>query len=167
MYVYVKIGMLCSAVICYLGGYGAEQSTLTGMSILGFSSHLFFFGMLPPIIYNSGYHLRRKFLYANFLGIVLLAFVGTVISTLVVGGGLYALGQRFSSITYAPTLMECIAFGALISSTDPVSTLSVFNAQKVDPTLFYLVFGESVSIVHILLYFVICIINRDLALPLC
>jgi len=32
----------------------------------------------------------------------------------------------------------------LISATDPVSTLAVFAELKVDPTLFYLVFGESV-----------------------
>lgn len=35
-------------------------------------------------------------------------------------------------------------FGALISATDPVSTLAVFQAKRVDPQLFYLVFGESV-----------------------
>lgn len=29
--------------------------------------------------------------------------------------------------------------------TDPVSTLAVFTELRVDPTLFYLVFGESVS----------------------
>ena len=31
-----------------------------------------------------------------------------------------------------------------MSATDPVSTLAVFQAKRVDPTLFYLVFGESV-----------------------
>ena len=39
---------------------------------------------------------------------------------------------------------EALAFGALISATDPVSTLAIFAELKVDPTLFYLVFGESV-----------------------
>ena len=37
-----------------------------------------------------------------------------------------------------------MAFGALISSTDPVSTLAVFQKMQVNPQLFYLVFGESV-----------------------
>jgi NhaP-type Na+/H+ or K+/H+ antiporter len=37
-----------------------------------------------------------------------------------------------------------LTFGALISATDPVSTLAVFQAKRVDPQLFYLVFGESV-----------------------
>jgi sodium/hydrogen exchanger 8 len=39
---------------------------------------------------------------------------------------------------------ELLAFGALISVTDPVSTLSVFQKMRVDPHLFILVFGESV-----------------------
>lgn len=39
---------------------------------------------------------------------------------------------------------ELLTFGALISATDPVSTLAVFQAKRVDPHLFYLVFGESV-----------------------
>ena len=40
-------------------------------------------------------------------------------------------------------MVECVAFGSLISSTDPVSTLAVFSSLKVDPTLLYLIFGES------------------------
>ena len=42
------------------------------------------------------------------------------------------------------SVMECVAYGALISSTDPVSTLAIFTEHRVDPSLFYLVFGESV-----------------------
>ena len=34
---------------------------------------------------------------------------------------------------------ECVAFAALISSTDPISTLSAFAHLKVDSTLYYLV----------------------------
>jgi len=37
-----------------------------------------------------------------------------------------------------------LTFGGLISATDPVSTLAVFQTKRVDPQLFYLVFGESV-----------------------
>jgi NhaP-type Na+/H+ or K+/H+ antiporter len=42
------------------------------------------------------------------------------------------------------SFLELLTFGALISATDPVSTLAVFSSKKVDPHLFYLVFGESV-----------------------
>ena len=71
-----------------------------------------------------------------------LAIAGTTISTAVVGGGLYVLGMF--NLSKEMTLLETICFGSLISATDPVSTLAVFSELKVDPTLFYLVFGESV-----------------------
>jgi solute carrier family 9 (sodium/hydrogen exchanger), member 8 len=35
-------------------------------------------------------------------------------------------------------------FGSLISAVDPVATLAIFHAIDVDPTLYMLVFGESV-----------------------
>ena len=36
------------------------------------------------------------------------------------------------------------AFGSSISATDPVTVLAIFDALQVDPSMFYLVFGESV-----------------------
>lgn len=45
---------------------------------------------------------------------------------------------------FKPSFPELLTFGALISATDPVSTLAVFQQKRVDPKLFYLVFGESV-----------------------
>ncbi|KAF1775557.1 Phosphatidylinositol-4-phosphate 5-kinase, N-terminal domain [Phytophthora cactorum] len=40
-------------------------------------------------------------------------------------------------------MAEALTFGSLISATDAVSILAVFQELHVDPTLFYLVFGES------------------------
>jgi sodium/hydrogen exchanger 8 len=45
--------------------------------------------------------------------------------------------------TFTPTMLELLTFGALIAATDTVSVLSVLQSKKVDPHLFYLVFGES------------------------
>jgi len=42
------------------------------------------------------------------------------------------------------TLIDCLIFGALISATDPVTVLAIFQAMKVDPMLYTLIFGESV-----------------------
>lgn len=47
----------------------------------------------------------------------------------------------FSS--FQPTFIELLTFGSLISATDPVTTLAVLQVKRVDPQLFYLVFGES------------------------
>ena len=40
--------------------------------------------------------------------------------------------------------MECILVGSILSSTDPVSILSIFQQLNVDPKLYSLIFGESI-----------------------
>ena len=72
--------------------------------LLGFSPTVFFFGFLPPIIFNSGYHLKRKLFYANFGGIFALAFVGTCISCAIVASLLYILGSYTMLAPSASTL---------------------------------------------------------------
>ena len=37
-----------------------------------------------------------------------------------------------------------MAFGSLISSTDPVAVLAIFKEIQVDATLYILIFGESI-----------------------
>lgn len=131
---------MVSAVIRYSGGYEYYDSTNNDADIgmLDFNSSIFFFALLPPILFNSGFHLKRNLFYSNLGGILGLALLGTIISSLVVIVGLYFLGKNnYLSVTL--TLQEIIAFAALISSTDPVSTLSSFAHLNVDPTLFYLV----------------------------
>ena len=72
--------------------------------------------------------------------------LGTCISIAIVAGGIYIISRTTSFLSSATSfsMIECVAFASLISSTDPVSTLAVFQSLRVDPTLFYLVFGESV-----------------------
>ncbi|KAJ1443995.1 Sodium/hydrogen exchanger family-domain-containing protein, partial [Ochromonadaceae sp. CCMP2298] len=111
--------------------------------VLGFSSDLFYFGLLPPILFSSGFHLRRRLFYGNLGAVVALAFVGTCLATAITGVGIYMLGES-GAFSSALTLMESLAFGCLLSSTDPISTLAIFSSLKVDPTLFYAVLGESV-----------------------
>jgi sodium/hydrogen exchanger 8 len=75
-----------------------------------------------------------------------LAVIGTCISIAVVSAGIFLLSSATGLLTSASsfTIIECVCFASLISSTDPVSTLAVYQSLRVDPTLFYLVFGESV-----------------------
>jgi NhaP-type Na+/H+ or K+/H+ antiporter len=141
------VGMGISGCIRIAGGYDQSQSSSMHFdpNLLGFSSTVFFFGFLPPIIFDSGYHLKRQLFYANFGGILALALAGSLISTAMVSVGIFLLSANgWLGLTSPMSLIECISFGSLISSTDPVSTLTVFSHLKVDPSLYYLVFGESV-----------------------
>nr|GMC76288.1 sodium/hydrogen exchanger 6-like [Ipomoea batatas] len=45
---------------------------------------------------------------------------------------------------YKLPFVECLMFGALISATDPVTVLSIFQELGTDVNLYALVFGESV-----------------------
>eukprot|EP00934_Nitzschia_sp_Nitz4_P009248 Nitzschia sp. Nitz4//scaffold22_size323478//285509//289544//NITZ4_000585-RA/size323478-processed-gene-0.425-mRNA-1//1//CDS//3329543171//9238//frame0 len=117
-----------------------EESDLN--ALLSFSPSIFFVALLPPILFNSGLRVGALF-FRHIIPISLFAVLGTTISafsTALLLKGIIELGLLGD---FNPSLTELLCFGSLISSTDPISTLAVFQAKKVDPQLFYLVFGES------------------------
>jgi solute carrier family 9 (sodium/hydrogen exchanger), member 8 len=113
-------------------------------NLLSFSPEVFFMALLPPIIFNSGYHLHGEIFLRHFKPICLFACLGTLISTIVIGLVLKTVVALNMTGDFYLTWAELFTFGALLSATDPVSTLAVFQSKRVDPHLFYLVFGESV-----------------------
>lgn len=107
-----------------------------------FKSSYFFNILLPPIILNSGYELHQANFFSNLGSILTFAIPGTFISSLVVGLILYvwtALGLDGINLEF----VDALAIGATLSATDPVTILSIFNAYKVDPKLYTIIFGES------------------------
>jgi sodium/hydrogen exchanger 8 len=111
------------------------------------SPEFFFFVLLPPIIFHSGYALDSSHFFDNIGAITLFAFFGTIISTFVIGGcTFYAAKAGLISGIDKENPMEALLFGALISAVDPVATLSIMgNADlRCDQLLYSLVFGESV-----------------------
>ena len=116
------------------------------MEVLSFQPELFFFLLLPPIIFEAGYTLNKKGFFSNFTTIALYAVVGTLISTLVVGFLSYAVASAGWVQLDDHSPMEALLFGALISAVDPVATLSIMGNEDIaaDPTLYSLIFGESV-----------------------
>ena len=114
--------------------------------VIGFSSDVLYFGLLPPIIFDSAYHLRRRLFFGNLGAVFALACAGTIIITMLTALGISVIqnyGAKFG-IDVNFTVMERITFACALSATDPVSTLAVFSNLKVDPTLFYAMLGESV-----------------------
>ena len=119
----------------------------SSVEVFQFSPQAFFYGLLPIIIYSAGLNLKRRDFFADFFTILLFAFVGTVISSFVFGLSTFALveiGIISSKHLGSNPLLECLLYGTLISSTDPVATLSVFADVSAPPLLYNLVFGESV-----------------------
>ncbi|XP_055891267.1 sodium/hydrogen exchanger 8-like [Biomphalaria glabrata] len=106
-----------------------------------FPPNIFFIVLLPPIIFEGGYNLHKGNFFHNIGSILIFAVFGTIISAVVVGGGVYLLGQ--AQVAYQLDVVESFAFGSLVSAVDPVATLAIFQALDVDPILYMLVFGES------------------------
>lgn len=107
-----------------------------------FNPGYFFNILLPPIILNSGYELHQANFFRNLGSILTFAIPGTFISALVVGIIIYiwtALGLDNVQLEF----VDALAVGATLSATDPVTILSIFNAYKVDPKLYTIIFGES------------------------
>ncbi|XP_078258209.1 sodium/hydrogen exchanger 7 [Rhinoraja longicauda] len=112
-----------------------------------FDPDVFFNILLPPIIFYAGYSLKKRHFFRNLGSILAYAFIGTAVSCFVIGNFLYgivklmyAVGQLEDEFYYT----DCLFFGAIISATDPVTVLAIFNELQVDVDLYALLFGESV-----------------------
>lgn len=116
------------------------------LSFMTFEPELFFFILLPPIIFEAGYSLKKRDFFSNIWTISLFAVFGTVISTFIIGFLVYAIGLAGLVDIDTSSPMEALLFGALISAVDPVATLSIMGNPEIhcDRLLYSLVFGESV-----------------------
>lgn len=112
-----------------------------------FDPEVFFNILLPPIIFHAGYSLKKRHFFRNLGSILTYAFLGTAISCFVIGNLMYGvvrLMQLFGQLMDKFYYTDCLFFGAIISATDPVTVLAIFNELHADGDLYALLFGESV-----------------------
>merc|ERR1712137_463543 len=96
--------------------------------------------LLPIIIFETGWSIRRRDFVSQLAYIILFAIAGTVISMLVVGALLIYFGGNFGISHWRTAL----CYASLISAVDPVATLATFTHLNVEPLLNILVLGESI-----------------------
>ncbi|KUJ83129.1 sodium:proton antiporter [Microbulbifer flavimaris] len=97
-------------------------------------------GMLGFLLFAGSLHIDLLMLRNQRLEISLLAVVGTLISTFVVGALLYGF-LGFLGLPVA--FVYCLLFGALISPTDPIAVLAILKSLKAPEQVAIQVEGES------------------------
>lgn len=99
------------------------------------SSDLILAILVPPLLFEATLQIKWPRLRKDIVPILLLAVVGTLISTVIVGA-------IVAQVLDVP-LLAAAAFGALISATDPVAVVAFFRTLGVSKRLSILVEGES------------------------
>eukprot|EP00897_Mesotaenium_endlicherianum_P005652 jgi/Mesen1/5114/ME000255S04087 len=141
------ISLLC---MCIVVGHLSEgnrwlnESVMAILFLLRFNEELFFIYLLPPIIFNAGFQVKKKQFFKNFSAIMTYGVIGVFISFGVITAGLSfacpftRLGSAGLPPVRRPACLPA-SLGAVFSATDSVSTL-----QDEFPLLYSLVFGEGV-----------------------
>ncbi|MDQ0592359.1 CPA1 family monovalent cation:H+ antiporter [Chryseobacterium ginsenosidimutans] len=96
--------------------------------------------MLNFLLFAGGIHINIDDLKEQLWPVVIFSTVGVVISTFVVGFGVYYL---LPLVGLQLPFIYCLLFGALISPTDPVAVLSILKQANVSKALETKVAGES------------------------
>uniref|UniRef100_A0A5B6Z8D1 Sodium/hydrogen exchanger n=1 Tax=Davidia involucrata TaxID=16924 RepID=A0A5B6Z8D1_DAVIN len=125
---------LCTGIVILLTTHGKSSR------ILEFDEEFFFIYLLPPIIFNAGFQVKKKQFFRNFMTIMLFGAVGTLVSFGIISFG--ASQFKKLDIGFLET-RDYLAIGAIFSATDSVCTLQVLN-QDETPLLYSIVFGEGV-----------------------
>ncbi len=140
------IGLMVIALAFSLGlilagylGFEIGERAASILSYIDFNKALLG-GMLSFLLFAGALHVELEQLAANKGTIGLLATVGVVLSTLIVGTSIWFcldwLGMQVGFI-------YCLLFGALISPTDPIAVLSILKASGAPRSLQAKISGES------------------------
>ncbi|KAJ4725200.1 Sodium/hydrogen exchanger [Melia azedarach] len=130
----IFIGFVSGVIILSLSKWKSSH-------ILRFSEELFFIYLLPPIIFNAGFQVKKKQFFHNFLTITMFGVIGVFISVSIITAGSWWLFPKLGFVGLS--VRDYLALGTIFSATDTVCTLQVLH-QDETPLLYSLVFGEGV-----------------------
>lgn len=103
--------------------------------VFTFRTDVFFNVLLPPIIFNAGFSVKKKLFFANFVTLTLFGVLGTFISVAIISSGSHVLLQYLNLAHGRQAWGDSLALGTILSSTDSVATLQVLKpvGVVVDP----------------------------------
>jgi CPA1 family monovalent cation:H+ antiporter len=124
----VLVGML-------LNDIGEHVPRLAVLDTLHLTPNFTLYVLLPTLVFDAALHLDVRGILRNALPILLLAVPGVMVVTALAGLGV----ARWTPLG----LNAAMLFGALISTTDPVACIALFNEIGAPPRLTLLVDAES------------------------
>ena len=117
-------------------GIAAEHwQILAPIRHISLTHDLIMYVLLPVLVFEAAINIKLPALVKELVPVMMLAVVGVVLSTLVVG---FILGE-LTPVTLAGALL----FGALISATDPVAVIALFKEVKAPERMSLLMDAES------------------------
>jgi len=150
-----------ASLVCVIGvaisaaymNYGSKEFA----NIMEFDDDLFFYFVLPPIVFASGFNMYRQKFFNNIKNILIFGVLGTFVTFgSFIGMTVLALKYiDFDQTTLDPvtgietttkvsfTFTEILLMCSLLCSTDVIAAVSMLNPRKT-PKLFSLVFGEGI-----------------------
>lgn len=142
------IGVMVIALVLSLGivmldalglDHGLRQYEESFVRSIDFSDVLMQ-GMLSLLLFAGALHVDISELKAYRWQVGVLALVGTLASTLVVGFGMHFV---LPWVGIKLPLLQCLLFGALISPTDPIAVMGILKSAGAPKNLELVVAGES------------------------
>jgi CPA1 family monovalent cation:H+ antiporter len=97
-------------------------------------------GMLSFLLFAGALHVDAEELFRQKFIIGVLATLGVLISTLLIGTGMY---YALSALGLGASYLSCLLFGALISPTDPIAVMGFLKIADAPPKLHVQIAGES------------------------
>lgn len=109
--------------------------------VIEFSNDLFFYLVLPPIIFNAGFSLKRKRFFKYMHYILLFGVLGSVLSITVISIAAFIYTQSFYTELPPFSAIESMIYGSVLAASDEVAALSLIDMEMY-PKLGALMFGE-------------------------
>jgi len=137
----MALGLIGSLVLLALGRGGViDPARLTVfVTVIDFDTTLLH-GVLGALLFAGALHVDLAQLRRQRALIAALSTAGVVLSTILVGGGVYWLTMALGIPVPLPW---CLVFGALISPTDPIAVGAILRKAGVPKSLEVTITGES------------------------
>jgi len=135
------IALLISLAMVALGAAVPGVSSWGQHELRGLNfPELIFHGLLGPLLFAGSLHVDLTALARAKWTILLLATIGVVLSTALVGVAFFYSAQL---LAIHIAFIDCLLFGALISPTDPLAALGLLRKAGVPKSLLTKITGEA------------------------